>query len=344
MRRTFASTVGYLWLALVGFSFLGQSPAASAQTTSEGPPQMSPDPSVWLNGGPITADMLKGKAAFVYYFEEGCPRCRERWPALQAMAKKFDDKPIVFIAVNSGNPRETVARYVQDVKLAWPVLVDTSREFERQSNVNEISLQNIYQVRIIKPDGQMDPGSFSEPEESVNKALEGAKWNYDPTGIPASLFPLWRSLEFGMAPGPAGSLLKQGLASKDADTKAAAEKLNTLVQEKITEDMKVAKEAFAAGEKWKSYKLVDALATTYTGIELPESVTKAKTALAGDEEVKKQLQAQKELDALKKRARTATPAAMRGLIFKLKEIPEKYAGTDAAAEAEKLLAETPQGN
>ena len=31
-------------------------------------------------------------------------------------------------------------------------------------------------------------------------------------------------------------------------------------------------------------------------------------------------------------------------MFKLKEIPEKYAGTDAAAEAEKLIAATPQGN
>jgi hypothetical protein len=71
-------------------------------------------------------------------------------------------------------------------------------------------------------------------------------------------------------------------------------------------------------------------------------VNKAKTALSADEAIKTQLTAQRELDALKKRARTATPAARGGLIAKLKEIAEKYADTDAGAEAKQLLAQTPQ--
>lgn len=334
---------GCLWLALIGAAFTAQAQETEG-SPGDGKLKFSTDPTAWVNSSPITMDMLKGKAAFVYYYEEGCPRCRERWPAIQAMAKKFDDKPIVFIAVNSGNPRESVAKYAQEVKLAWPVLVDTNRDFERDSKVGEISLQNIYQVRIIKSDGSMASGDWSDPESSVVKALVGASWNYDPMGVPTQLFPLWKSLEFGMAPGANGNLLKQGLASKDPEVKAGADKLNTLVQEKIASDMKAAKEAFAAGEKWKSYKMVDSLASTYTGIDLPESVAKAKTALSADEEVKKQLGAQRELDALKKRARTANQNTMRGLILKLKEIPEKYAGTDAAAEAEKLLAQTPQTN
>ena len=108
-----------------------------------------------------------------------------------------------------------------------------------------------------------------------------------------------------------------------------------------SDEVKAAKEAFAAGEKWKSYKMVNAISIQYAGLELPEAVNKAKTALATDEAVKTQLQAQKELESLKKRARTASPAAMRGLVLKLKELAEKHADTEAGVEAQDLLTKTP---
>ncbi|QDU25394.1 Thiol-disulfide oxidoreductase ResA [Anatilimnocola aggregata] len=304
-------------------------------------PPLPPDPSVWVNGGPITAEMLKGKAAFLYYYEEGCPRCRERWPGLLEVAKKFEDKPIVFIAVNSGNQRDDVASYAREVNLSWPVIVDANRQFEKASGVPEISLQNIYQARIITADGKLAMASTANPEESANRALQGAKWNIDPTGLPAVLVPLWRSLEFGIASPANGPALKSALVSKDPSVKAGAEKLNSVVQEKVATELKAAKELYGAGEKWKSYKMVDALTVQYVGLDLPEGVAKAKTALAADEEVKKQLQAHKELDLLKKRAAKASPAAMRGLIFKLKELVEKHAGTEAATEAQQLLGSTP---
>jgi len=321
----------------LGWLVLGASLAYAQQVAA-----LPTDPGAWVNGGPITAEMLKGKAAYLYFYEEGCPRCREKWPSLVAMAKKYEDKPIVFIAVNSGNQRDDVMSYVREVNLPWPTIVDTTRKFEQDSGVNEISLQNIYQARIITPDGKLSMGSAQDPEGSAERALSGAKWNIDPTGIPAPLVPVWRALEFGLSSASTGAMLKAGLNSKDATVKAGAEKLNSIVQERVAAELKTAKELYGAGEKWKSYKMVDALTVQYVGVDLPEGVTKAKTALAADEEVKKQLQAHKELDLLKKRAKTATPAAMRGLIFKLKELAEKHAGTEAAAEATQLLANAPQ--
>ncbi len=328
---------------------LGMGLVAVASWCSTGAAQGQPmpilpaDPSVWVNGGPLTAEMLKGKAAFVYYYEEGCPTCRAKWPALLATAKKYEDKPIVFIAVNSGTSREDVMEYAREVNLTWPILVDANRQFEKDSGVNEISLQNIYQARVITADGKLEMGDFRNPEASADRALQGAKWNIDPTGIPSQLIPVWRGLEFGMMTNAAGPL-KAALTSKDPTVKAGADKLNTIVQEKIATEVKAAKEAFAAGEKWKSYKMVNAVSIQYAGLELPEAVNKAKTALATDEAVKNQLQAQRELESLKKRARTASPTAMRGLVLKLKELAEKQADTEAGVEAKDLLSKTPQGN
>lgn len=326
------------WNRAIAFSLLALAccvPAA-AQTLN-----LPADPAAWVNSGPITAEMLKGKAAFVYYYEEGCPTCRGKWPSLLEAAKKFEDKPIVFIGVNSGNSREAVMEYARDVKCNWPIIVDSNRQFEKDSGVNEISLQNIFQARIITADGKIGMGSYQDVEGTANRALAGAKWNLDPTGIPAPLIPVWRGLEFGIMNGVPAPL-KAGLTSKDPAIKAGAEKLNSMVQTKIADEVKAAKEAYAAGEKWKSYKMVNSISVQYAGLDLPESVNKAKTALAADEAVKTELNAQRELDALKKRARTATPAAMRGLILKLKDLAEKSADTEAGAEAKQLLSQVPQ--
>jgi len=41
---------------------------ASAQTSKQF--QMPSDPSVWLNSPPLTTEMLAGKAAVLYFYEE----------------------------------------------------------------------------------------------------------------------------------------------------------------------------------------------------------------------------------------------------------------------------------
>ena len=74
------------------------------------------------------------------------------WPGLQAVARKFQDKPVLFLAVNSGTPRLQVQSYLRKNRVTWPAIADTDRSFERGCGVPPISLKNIYQVRIMKPD------------------------------------------------------------------------------------------------------------------------------------------------------------------------------------------------
>ena len=39
-------------------------------------------PATWVNSDPISLESLRGKAVFLYFFEETCPKCRDRWPSL----------------------------------------------------------------------------------------------------------------------------------------------------------------------------------------------------------------------------------------------------------------------
>ena len=130
-------------------------------------------PTTWANGGPITTEALRGKAAFLYFFEESCPRCRDRWPMLFETAAKYADQPIVFIAISSGTTRPEVEQYARSVNLTWPVIVDTDRSFERQADMGEISLQNVMQAGYLTPEGELRHGDWSKIDETIRRALEG---------------------------------------------------------------------------------------------------------------------------------------------------------------------------
>lgn len=278
---------------------------ASAQTA----PQFPLNPEQWINSGPLTLEAAKGKAVVLWFFEEGCPRCRERWPGLLATAKKYEGKPVLFIGINSGSTRAEVQQYAQQVQIPWPIVVDSNRQFEKACDVGEISLQNIYQARLITADGQLTGASSARLEESVEAALQKAAWKVDPQKIPQALQTAWLGVEFGDY-SSAGKTIKKSLTSPKADVKQAAEALNAAVQKEIEAGASQAKAALDKGSKWEAYKAYAALTQRFAGFDLPSEVTTSTKTLATDADVKTGLAAVKNLDAAK-RLLTATNASSR---------------------------------
>ena len=334
MMKTFVLATGAVLLGLLSEVAIAQGPGGS----SGGEFQLPTDPALWVNSGPISSDALKGKAAFLWFYEEGCPNCRKKWPELVALAKKYENQPIVFIGVNSGNPRPAVEQYLRSVRVNWPVIADYSRQVEQSAGVDEISLQNSHQAKIITADGSLRNASWSDPGESVEQALAGAKWLVPPAEVPAALKQAWLSIEFNQF-AAAGPIIKKSLASNKADVKEAAEKLDKAVQEKIEADIAAAEEAVAAGEKWKAFKAFKQINTQYAGFTLPDTVLARGKELVADETVKKELAASKALEAAKKSLQSASSGSRRSGQVRLKKLVAEHAGTEAAVEAEQLLAQ-----
>lgn len=310
--------------------------AARGQEPKEGGFQLPGNPAMWVNSKPITSEGLKGKAAVLWFYEEGCPRCRERWPNLIAISKKFEGKPVLFIAVNSGTSRGEVEQYASDVGVPWPIIVDASRELEMAAGIGQISLQNIYQLGVISPDGRFSRGDASKMEEAAARVVAGAKWTVDPTGIPPALQPAWHAIEFGEF-ATAGPLVKKGLASKKEEIQAGAAKLNDGVQERIKEQLASAQKIAENGSKWQIYKAYYELGKRFAGFSLPEEVEAKKSELAGDEQVKKELAALKALEGIKRGFGSTSPNARRTAVSRLKKLAQDFPETDAAKEAQAIL-------
>jgi thiol-disulfide isomerase/thioredoxin len=317
---------------LLALALAGGARGADADST----PEFPADPESWLNSGPLTVGSLKGKAAFLWFFEESCPTCRAKWPGLLETARKFEGKPVVFIAVNSGNSRGEVAEYVRQVGCNWPTLVDGTREYEKAALGREISLSNICQVRVIRPDGTMQYGDWSKIEPTVENALQGAAWKVDPAEVPEGLKPAWLNIEFGNYPA-AAAIVKKSLTSKKGDLKAGAEKLNSAVQAEIAPQLTAAADLLAKGEKWRAYQIYNAIGQTYGGFELPADSAQNKKKLAADPAIKGEMTAAQNLDRAKKIIASGRPNSRKTIAAMLEKLVKEQGDTTAGAEAKQML-------
>lgn len=133
------------------------------------------DKSAWIGSLPFTQKALNGKAMVLWFFEEGCPRCKAKWRELNSLPLAFRGKPVVFVAVNSGNSPELVADYVKQNKVNLAVIADTDRQLEKLADFGEISLNNIYQVAIMTPDGQLHPADANDLKGTAEAAMKLVK-------------------------------------------------------------------------------------------------------------------------------------------------------------------------
>jgi len=295
------------------------------------------DPAAWLNSPPLTADALKGKGVVLWFYEETCPTCRGKWPAMYELARQYTGQPVVFIAVNSGNSPAEVERYAREVKLIWPIIVDPSRQFEKSWLNQPISLQNIHQLEIILPSGRKGDGRWNDLDGSVKAALKGSSWKIDPKTIPPIFMPTWQAVELGNYPA-AASLLKKGLVTKNAEVKAAAERVNDFVQSEIRSTAEQAAKSRHEGDAWRAYQRYRSMTSTFAGYDLPAEVTIAQKELANDPKVKRELEAAKLLDGIQKSALTArTEPARKRISTRLEQLTSQFADTEAAQQARQLI-------
>lgn len=292
------------------------------------------DPHQWINSSPVELSRMKGKGVVLYFFEEGCPSCRAKWPDLNSMAKSHADDPLLFVAVSSGTQRSEMESYVQKSRVGWPVLLDPDRSFEKACDVGEISLNNIMQFSYIAADGSMHRGRWDNPEETVENALKDARWSVDPKRIPESLHPTWHQVEFQYYKAAAPVLVKS-LKSKNEEVRTAAKALMEVVQPRIDEMAESADAAYAKRNKMNALRAYTQLADRFKGYELPDVVSSRTKELQADPAVKVELGAWKLYD--KAIQQSHNPSQEEIAVAALKRLVKTKPDTEAGQKAAELL-------
>jgi hypothetical protein len=311
--------------------------AMMSEVLADPAPPFPTDPNSWANSGPLSVGALKGKGIVLYYFEEDDQGVRNNWTALLEAAKKFDGQPVIFIAVNSGSPKQKIQGYLSQVKVPWPIIVDTNRDFEKASGLFQpISETVTFQYRYITPDGEIHTGVKDDLEELAEKAVEGAAWKVEPSTIPDAVKATWTAVEIGNYKGLAASLKKFSASSK-GDVKEAAGKLMEVIQKEIDEQLAKVKEAQEAENTFHAYELIEDVTTRFNGFELPKDVATSKKELAKDAKVKAGLTATKTLETARKQLAGSNANAKTKSKAALEKIVADFPDTNLAHQAKQLL-------
>lgn len=103
-----------------------------------------------LEGREHNLDQYKGQVVLVQFWATYCTPCRKEMPSMNKLMQKMGKTPFKILAVNMGETRDEVQTFVQAVKPAFTILMDTEgqsiadwRVFAAPSNF------------IVGPDGKI---------------------------------------------------------------------------------------------------------------------------------------------------------------------------------------------
>ena len=78
-----------------------------------------------IDGNTIIKDNFIGKVTLVNFWATWCPPCIEEIPSLNRLQQKMEGRSFELISINYAEDRTTIIRFMEQVKVEFPVLLDS---------------------------------------------------------------------------------------------------------------------------------------------------------------------------------------------------------------------------
>jgi len=292
----------------------------------------------WVNSKELSLDRLRGKVIVFFFFSAQCPTCRAEVPERNKLRKEFEGKPVVFIAVNSMNPKSVAQEYAKSTGLDWPIFVDEMGETQKQLKFR-ISLQNIYQWRIMDPEGKLHIAPFDEKalKDEIKNQMASAKMTLEGITVPEKLKSIARDVEWGLFD-PAISEIAMLSAKGPKDLQESAQAMYDKLKPIAESGLERAKSLEGEGKKYPAYAEYAKVASWFKKTDYEKAATAAMLVLKKDKDVQEELAAKGLLDQAKALLSSPKKADREGAPGLLAALQKKYPNTEAAKEAATLSA------
>ncbi len=127
----------------------------------------------------VSLSSLRGQAVLVNFWATWCVPCRAEMPEIQAAYQKYRARDFVVLAINIAEDENTVARFVQEFNLTFPVLLDRDGAISKRYQVRALPttyfIDRTGMIRAIRF-GQMDRAYIEMQLVSIDASLQGGGW------------------------------------------------------------------------------------------------------------------------------------------------------------------------
>jgi hypothetical protein len=252
------------------------------------------------------------------------------------LVKALKDKPVKFLAVSPNTTLGDALTYQRTNNLAMATFADNLNLMEKRYGL-DISLKNIWQYRVIGPDGKIVGYDMSQPALEKLVSDTKAAWKYKSGTYEAALEPALDLFEANQH--AAG--MKLLIPLRKSTNKALAEQANKLFDtiKQEGEEWKTKAESMAGTDALEAYDLYAKVAAVFASDPLGKSVAEPMKKLAADKSLAAELAARKAFSQYYTTVGKMTPAQKSFAVKFCQDTAKKHSGTPTGEKAAALAKE-----
>ena len=91
-----------------------------------------------LDGKELSLSSLKGKKVFLNFWATWCPPCKAEMPEIEQLYQETKNSDLVIVAVEIGEPLDTVKPFIDKNKYNFKVLLDSDQNVATQYSITSI--------------------------------------------------------------------------------------------------------------------------------------------------------------------------------------------------------------
>jgi peroxiredoxin len=99
----------------------------------------------------------RGKVVLVNFWATWCQPCKEEMPSIEQLRRSLEGRPFAVLAVNLAEPDARVERFLGEVRLGFPVLMDRDSSVSRAWKARMLPA-----TYIVGPDGRIRYSYYGE--------------------------------------------------------------------------------------------------------------------------------------------------------------------------------------
>lgn len=96
-----------------------------------------PDLATFQLQGPLPAD-LKGKVVLLDFWASWCGPCKESFPVMEDLHKKYGEKGFVILAVNVDETSEAMKDFLKEHKASFTIVHDATKKLVGTANISSM--------------------------------------------------------------------------------------------------------------------------------------------------------------------------------------------------------------